>query len=136
MILLIPSQMTNELQNGAGPRTRIEPLSTCELKPGEKRPMVDQISANPRASALAVIGFLASALSFGGWVATRIPLPALGVAGVLLGLLALRAIRRKPARLEGRAVAWAGIAVGFLNLIAVIAFSVFVTTQQTYSTFG
>jgi membrane associated rhomboid family serine protease len=108
--------------------------SNDEITPVESGQETEKAAAKPRASTLAFISYFLSALSFAGWAATRIPLPALGALGVVFGLLALIAIRRKPERLEGRTIAWAGIVAGFLNLIAVSGFSL--SSSETYTSFG
>jgi hypothetical protein len=130
---LAPSQM--DLVDLAGPSATLVLPSNDEITPAENGQETEKATAKSRVSTLAFISYFLSALSFAGWAVTRIPLPALGALGVLSGLLALIAIRRNPARLEGRTIAWAGIAAGFLNLIAVSGFSIS-SSEVTYTSFG
>jgi hypothetical protein len=84
--------------------------------------MLAQLKALPpvRPSGLALAAFFCGIVAIPLWMFVNRPAPLFGVLAVVLGLLALRVIRRNPGRVEGKGVAVLAIILGWLKLLAVL----------------
>lgn len=89
----------------------------------------------PRVCRLAFFSTLVGTISLGIWSSTAMLLPTAGLIGVGLGVWALRRIRAREGRLEGKAFAYVGLVLGFLNLF-LFAFGAGAAGEVGYQTVG